>query len=160
MIEVSWRKRRRISSYAVKCDQRYQMSFVDLKVSCIQYCLCPFQIKYNLLNESKMCLLKQKTLLNPDWNCLTSIWRPVTFCTLSVYMWHKSPTIKYSANIYSSASNNLLYEWSCRKKTKMYSIELTIFPNRLYHVINIELCLNIKYISLTVTNTVPLFTVH
>jgi hypothetical protein len=40
------------------------------------------------------------------------IWHPVTFCTLSVFMWHKSPTIKFSAQIHSSASNNLLYEKS------------------------------------------------
>jgi hypothetical protein len=37
---------------------------------------------------------------------------PVIFCTLSVFMWHKSPTIKFSAQIYSNASNNLLYEKS------------------------------------------------
>jgi hypothetical protein len=40
------------------------------------------------------------------------IWRLVTFCTLLVFMWHKSPTIKFSAQINLSASNDLLYEKS------------------------------------------------
>jgi hypothetical protein len=40
------------------------------------------------------------------------IWRLVTFCTLLVFMWHKSPTLKFSAQIYSSESNYLIYEKS------------------------------------------------
>jgi hypothetical protein len=33
-------------------------------------------------------------------------WRPESFRTLSVFMWHKSPTLELSAHIYLSASNS------------------------------------------------------